>query len=106
MNAATLAYPLCSSGNTHGCSVTTSGIEHYNKDNYLNIYPNPSSGSMHIVSEQVVDKIEVFDVLGRNVFSSIPHSEKSEIHLNSLGAYFVELTIASQIVTKKVIVVD
>lgn len=74
----------------------------------LNIYPNPSNGTVFISVEkaEMVINISVTDVMGRTVFNQTPSSSNlSTIELSHLtnGIYHVNLVGEKGVVTKKVV---
>ncbi|MCL2167827.1 MAG: T9SS type A sorting domain-containing protein, partial [Lentimicrobiaceae bacterium] len=85
------------------------GIEEFSEIDGITIYPNPTAGELRIewTSEQV-NKIEVFDIYGRNLHSStrpLVHSSTTTINISELkaGIYFVKMTTEKGIIIKKVI---
>ena len=49
-------------------------------DGKLFIYPNPSNGQFTINSETVVESIELYDMLGRKVFTDTPKAQTMQIN--------------------------
>jgi len=45
----------------------------------LLVYPNPSNGQFTIAGEKVIETIEVYDILGKKVFSSTPKVQITQI---------------------------
>ena len=70
--------------------------------NYFSVYPNPTSEIIHIDSEVIINKVELFDLLGKQVIST---NEITEINLNKLskGIYILKVFSEIGIVTKKVL---
>jgi len=77
-------------------------VSEYNITNQLNIYPNPSLGSLNISTELPIDKVEIYDVFGKLLLK-----EFNTIHINieklNSGIYFVKIYSDSKIGTKKII---
>ena len=46
----------------------------------LLVYPNPSNGQFTIIGEKIIESIEVYDMLGKKVFSSVPKSQTTQIN--------------------------
>lgn len=62
-------------------------------------------GSLIIESSEIPDKIEVCDLLGKNIFSTIPIAPKSSISLSYCkGVYLVKTTLGKNVVTNKVVI--
>ena len=76
--------------------------------NQLQIFPNPTTGELRIESEELrINDIEIFDVIGKNVFTSQVSEISPEIvinisHLQS-GFYFLRITTEAGEVVKKVL---
>lgn len=49
-------------------------------ENKMVVYPNPSNGHFTITSEKVIESIELYDVLGKKVFSDIPKTQTIQIN--------------------------
>jgi len=61
---------------------TTIGIAEIIKKsgNNVVVYPNPSNGDFTVASENVIESIELYDVLGKNVFSDTPKTQNLQIN--------------------------
>ena len=77
----------------------------------INIYPNPSTGKFTI--EETKDKIqgtslEIYNLLGENIYSSQLNSDKTEIDLNKQpkGIYFYQLQSDRKILRTGKIIID
>lgn len=99
--------PLCASGNSNGCPITT-GIKH-NTNGKINfeIYPNPTSDKCYIetnTSEKL--NVNIYDINGSLVFSSNV-VDKSSIDLTNLevGVYTTSIKFATGISNKKLVIV-
>ncbi len=69
----------------------------------LSVYPNPVYEILHINATQAVQQIDVFDITGRQVFST----QKTSINVSNFnkGYYLIKITLQDEIViTKKVLV--
>lgn len=66
----------------------------------LNVYPNPTSGVLHITAEKVLN-VEVLDIVGRRVAR---YENSNCIDLGNLGtgAYTLRITLPEGIVVRKV----
>lgn len=76
------------------CSNLTTTEEVFNKEN-INIYPNPANNYLHIqIENNIPFKLNVYDALGRIIFTNDEIVEYIEINTNSFlkGIYFLEIT--------------
>jgi len=69
----------------------------------LSIYPNPASEKVNIVSNNPIDNIEVYDILGKQVRTLRSTNEVDVSDLNS-GIYLFKIWIGNQVQTKKIVV--
>lgn len=67
----------------------------------ITVYPNPFSNKINIISNGSKELVEIFNAIGSVIYSSITHSEKTEIDMNnqSNGIYFIRIGS----ITKKII---
>ena len=84
------------------------GINVFKYDNKLSVYPNPSTGKFRIRNEPVISRVEVYNMLGKQVFSKInPDREKlNEIDLTKFqkGVYFMEIYNGEKKRTEKIVI--
>jgi len=68
-------------------------------------FPNPTQNSWTIKSNQVLNEIQIFDMLGKNVMSVIPESREVNIDANQLsnGIYFAQIKSTSGINSIKLV---
>lgn len=72
----------------------TLSVTKNNKHSQIRVYPNPSSNSIHIaLKEKTIQKIEIFDVTGKSIFSKVGDKNTETIHVESLvnGIYFIKI---------------
>jgi hypothetical protein len=62
------------------CSGTIAVIDNKSKYDKIQIYPNPSNGQFVVSSDKIIEKIELFDVFGRKVFSDVPKTQTTQIN--------------------------
>ena len=80
-------------------------LEHYSlNENDLKLYPNPTSGMLFIESKEAIKLIQLFDINGRKVYSSIHNTSSIDIASFSSGIYFLKMESENGFTTKKVIV--
>lgn len=73
----------------------------------VNVYPNPTTGIVNVVSGKNIDNVNVYDVSGRLVKTvNKISSDKSVLDLSSLasGTYILKIQTDKKVVTKKVII--
>ncbi|RZJ67465.1 MAG: T9SS type A sorting domain-containing protein [Flavobacterium sp.] len=63
----------------------------------VNLYPNPTSGELHLSEDIPVDKVDVFDMLGTRVGQSL------DISNLATGVYFVKIKSGDANFTRKVV---
>jgi hypothetical protein len=91
------------------CENNISGIEHFmNSKEHIIIYPNPIQNSLQIVSKGQITRVEITDVLGKEVIDYKLQiiSKKIEIDISNLkeGVYFLSVKTNSGTSTQKIIV--
>ena len=71
------------------------GIDELSQAFNLTLFPNPVNNILHIDSEEEINKIEIFNVLGENIITL--ESQVSQVSLKNLypGTYLVKVTSAS-----------
>jgi hypothetical protein len=84
------------------------GINETEYANTIQIIPNPTTGQLRVTSDELqVTSVEVFDIMGLNIFSPpvARHSSLVTIDIAHLpaGIYFVKIETEQGFVTKKVI---
>jgi len=62
------------------------------------MYPNPASNILNIASENTIDSIEIYNLLGQKVMTSKPGQNTAEVNVSNLntGVYIVNTTIAEK----------
>jgi|GEM_PF-873797 len=85
------------------------GINETNIDNSsLNIFPNPASDKVTINSADKINAIEIYNMLGENVYTqtNLSTSASNEIGLSNFqkGIYFVKIYQSEKICTEKIVI--
>ncbi len=70
----------------------------------LVVYPNPTSGSVHVSTDAILEKIQVFSVNGQLLKTEF-QSEISLAELNT-GSYLLQITTSKGITSRRVAKVD
>lgn len=85
----------------HQVSLNTKDFDFYN----LNYYPNPIENLLSISNQSKIEKVEVFDFLGQNIFSKKIDDTKIEINFSNYnsGIYFMKIFSENNYKTIKLI---
>ncbi|MDA3819502.1 MAG: T9SS type A sorting domain-containing protein [Candidatus Delongbacteria bacterium] len=82
--------------------ITSSG-----KQEDVSVFPNPSGGILHIQSTSELAKVEIKNILGKNIYSSQPGKKTFKIDLSNLtpGIYIIMISDKNKILkTEKIII--
>jgi hypothetical protein len=98
--AAILSYSACTDTTT--CFAVNNVSIAENTLPKVILYPNPTSGLLHIDSDQAIEKIEVYDLLGREVIAS---GSETQVDLSTLssGVYLVKVHLENEVHVRKVL---
>lgn len=69
----------------------------------IKLWPNPTTGIMHISNSDLVTKIEVYDIKGRVQLSKVLREQQLDISTLSPGVYLLKIWVSGSIKTSKVI---
>ncbi|WP_179007555.1 T9SS type A sorting domain-containing protein [Winogradskyella forsetii] len=78
------------------------GVEE-NELQQLSLYPNPASNKVNIESNHIIDSVEVYDILGKQVMLLKKTNEIDVSNLNS-GIYLFKISMGNKVQTKKIVV--
>ena len=81
--------------------VPTQGIEETDARSQLTVYPNPTTGILHINAEKV-DKVEVLDLVGRRV-ALFENTATLDLSKLAEGTYTLKVTMPDGVVIRKVV---
>lgn len=86
------------------CSSTILQTNFFNL-NKLKLYPNPVEDVLTVKNVTVLDKIEVYDILGKKYFEIFPKNNLVEIDFSNFekGTYFVKLSFGKTTITNKIV---
>ena len=74
-----------------------------NNDNNIKVFPNPSSTIFKIVSDTNIDKITIFDTLGKEILTQTQNNNEINIEKLSKGIYLIEIFSENEKIYKKLI---
>lgn len=83
---------------------TNLGVENQDVSAFV-VYPNPTSGLLHIQGEMQIDTLVVYDLLGREVLINAPKANTAQMDLGELnaGVYFVSITSEGKRTVRKIV---
>lgn len=82
------------------------GVNELENNNSFTISPNPAGNVVSMSSNSNIDKVEVTDLFGKEIFSSVQNTSSLKIETGNWanGVYFVKCTSAQKSITKKLVV--
>jgi hypothetical protein len=94
-----------------GLVATLAGLNHdgvsENEENQVAIYPNPAQDAVHILTEDGLQRVEIYNLLGQAIETFEMNGEDQiTIHTSQYdsGIYMVRITTESRVVSKQLIV--
>jgi hypothetical protein len=69
----------------------------------VNLYPNPTTGLLHIESPQPWQKIEITDMLGRNLLTQNQPTDQLDLTKLPTGMYLVKVFFTEGVVVQRVV---
>lgn len=67
-----------------------------------NLYPNPTSGIVHVDSEMIINQVTIIDKLGRTVYDCVPTSNRIELSELVEGVYSALIRTEEGFFTKQI----
>lgn len=99
-------YPMVAADN--GADITIHSLNSINETSLsvCNIYPNPASGVLHVMSSEKIVTATLYDANGMMVFCQGIADNSFDLPTDGLakGVYFIKLTTENRTIAKKVIV--
>ena len=89
--------------NVYNYLATLSTNTHNLENSTIQVYPNPSKNSVQIKSTSKIDKITVFDSLGKVILTQTQSTNEINLENFSKGIYFIEIFTESVKMYKKII---
>lgn len=85
-------------------STTTLGVNSINKAAITaNVSPNPVKNTLNINTNETLQKVEVYNMLGKTVLSSNSDSKSIDVSSLNSGVYLINITTENGVSTKKFI---
>ncbi|MFH1049924.1 MAG: T9SS type A sorting domain-containing protein [bacterium] len=82
-------------------------VKEFSEKREVSIYPNPSEGKLSFISENLIESISIFDLLGREQYSE-NKIDKNETTINipelTNGIYFLKIRTGAEIIFRKFII--
>lgn len=102
----TTNYPMISEDNGTDLTIYSADEITENKEDRLNVYPNPANQVIHCASEEKMTEVALLTLTGERVWSSKEISEAIDIPVSGLnaGIYLVKCQFGIQSVVRNVIV--
>nr|MBP9689694.1 T9SS type A sorting domain-containing protein [Bacteroidia bacterium] len=74
--------------------------------NGINIYPNPTTNSFQINSNQMVDEVTIYNNIGISVLNINNYTNNNTINISALpsGVYYVHTKLITETVISKLVV--
>ncbi len=70
----------------------------------INIYPNPGNGSIWLTSSATIGELKISNLAGQIIYQVRPGEKELKLQLDKAGIYFIQISTATQRITKKLIV--
>ena len=102
----------CDNGLTSDASETIQfttlidGVNNYDLDNSISVYPNPTSGQFTIYNEQcTINSVDVYDVYGKLISTTKVEDTQVTLDINTYadGIYFARILTDKGVVTKRIV---
>jgi len=91
----------------NNCSLVVGIQENRMQKDKLVIYPNPSNGDFTVTCEQAIQSIELYDVLGKKVFTAMPKAQTTQINTGlPKGLYIYHAVLQDNSVSSGKIIVQ
>tara|TARA_R110002126_G_scaffold77796_3_gene193965 strand:+ start:29075 stop:30727 length:1653 start_codon:yes stop_codon:yes gene_type:complete len=70
----------------------------------FSIYPNPTSDLINIKTEEHIDKIEIYSIIGKLLHTKETNFQNINIGNFTSGLYFLKIQVGQKVATKKIII--
>ena len=84
----------------------TSGVPVLSNDAAISLYPNPSNGQFEISSAAMIQRIEVYDLAGKMIYSNEINAGHADINLDmaTTGVYLVRVVSENETTFRKIVI--
>jgi len=84
---------------------TNVSISEYETNDFISVYPNPSNGIFTIQSEEEITSVEIYNLLGEEIYlSSKANKNVIDLSNQSKGIYFVKIISGDKTYSQKIVV--
>ena len=99
MHPSTMNGSITVTGGTSGVPIVTGNAA-------VSLFPNPSSGQFEINSAVVIQRVEVYDLSGKMVYSGEINADRASIDLSTAtnGVYLVRIVSGNEITFRKIVI--
>jgi len=85
------------------CLDTVVDVNDVTLDEQLRVFPNPSSGLIHVASDKDINQIEVYDIMGQQV--NMTYQDNTiDLSQQATGIYLIRMTFDEGSVTRRVVI--
>ncbi len=81
---------------------TPVGVNEIAPDNYFTVYPNPAKDKLNVSSLYSIDKVEMFNTVGKLVVTNENYVNGIDVSELTDGIYIVHITSGDNVITKRV----
>jgi len=92
-----------SADNVQFCIDTVVDVDDVQENDAVRIFPNPTNGLVHIQADGIAQRVEVYDVTGRQIYANYQNNTLN-MSQQMAGIYFIEIIFDGGSVTKRLIV--
>ena len=85
------------------CTLTLSGEDIAEESSYFNIYPNPVDDRLIISTNEIIKKINIYNVVGILIYSTEEDINTIDMSDFNSGVYFINIKTENEYVTKQFI---
>lgn len=84
-------------------TLSNDSFESNSENNRFQVYPNPTKNILHVMNNSKIEKITIFDYLGKEVLTQTQNNNEINVENLSKGIYLIEIHSENKIVYKKFI---